>query len=98
MLSKTQKTQNKTNILIKPKHLVFGLLNARSVVNKTETIVDFIKEHDLDILSITETWLQSNDSFSACNITPDGFNLISSPRLNKRGGGIAVILKNNLSF
>jgi exonuclease III len=88
----------KTKILKNHKYLTFGLLNARSVVNKTETIIDFIKEHDLDILSITETWLQSDDNFSASNVTPHGFNLISSPRLNKRGGGIAVILKNTLSF
>ena len=46
MLSQIQKTK----ILKSHKYLTFGLLNARSVVNKTETIVDFIKEHDLDPL------------------------------------------------
>ncbi len=50
-------SNQKTKTLKNHNYLTFGLLNARSVVNKTETIVDFIKKHDLDILSITETWL-----------------------------------------
>jgi hypothetical protein len=41
------------------KKLKYGLVNARSVNNKTEIVSDFIIEHDLDVLGITETWLQS---------------------------------------
>ena len=55
--------------------------------------MDFILENDLDILSITETWLKSDDSFSVSNIIPPGFSILSCPRLCKRGGGVAVVIK-----
>ena len=79
MISKKQKIDSKTS------HINYGLINACSIINKTETIVDFILEHDLDILSITETWLKSDDSFSVSNVTPPGFSILSCPRLCKRG-------------
>ena len=85
--SMTVKGKIKNNTL---NSLNYGLLNARSINNKTETIVDFILEHKLDILCITETWLQSDDSFTTNHVTPCGYSIISSPRLNRRGGGIAV--------
>ena len=34
-----------------------GYCNARSVCNKTTDIQLFIKDHNLDVLTITETWL-----------------------------------------
>src|SRR5271156_2039631 len=61
-------------------------------------VVDFILEHELDILCITEKWLQSDDSFTANHVTPSGYSIVSSPRLNRRGGGIAVIIKNDFLF
>ena len=79
------------------KMLKYGLVNARSVNNKTEIVSDFIIEHDLDVLGITETWLQSNDSFTTNNITPSGFSIVSNPRINKRGGGVAIIIKNDFT-
>ena len=38
-----------------------AVINSRSVKNKTTTISEYIKEHDLDILAITETWLRTGD-------------------------------------
>ncbi len=72
------------------------MLNARSVNNKSEAVVDFILEHKLDVLCVTETWLQVSDSFTANSVTPNGFSIFSNPRLNKRGGGVAAIIKNDL--
>ena len=60
--------------------------------------MDFILEHDLDILSITETWLKSDDSFSVSNVTPPGFSILSCPRLCKHVGGVAVVIKNSLKI
>ena len=72
------------------------MLNARSVNNKSEAVVDFILEHKLDVLCVTETWLQVSDSFTANSVTPNGFSILNNPRLNKRGGGVATIIKNDL--
>ena len=89
-----------TNNKIKTKpinnSLKYGVLNARSINNKTEAVVDFILEHQLDVLCVTETWLQVSDSFTANSVTPNGFSIFSNPRLNRRGGGVAAIIKNDL--
>jgi hypothetical protein len=74
------------------------VLNARSINNKTEAVVDFILEHHLDILCLSETWLQPDDTFTTNHVTPCGYSIVSNPRLNKRGGGLAVLMKNNLHF
>jgi len=81
-----------------PTSLKYGLLNARSVNNKTESVVDFMLEHKLQILCITETWLNIDHSFTTNNVTPNGFNIVSSPRLNKRGVSVAVIIDKDIQY
>src|SRR5579863_5897771 len=88
--------KRKTNIITLKNRLNYGVLNARSINNKTDAVVDFILEHELDILGITETWLQADDNFTANSVVPSGYSIISNPRLNKRGGGVAAIVKNDL--
>ena len=39
----------------------FCLLNARSIRKKALHIKDYVVEHDLDVLEITETWLNSGE-------------------------------------
>ena len=51
------------------------LLNARSVCNKAEFLVDYITSHDIDIICITETWLRSEDTASASAVTPSGITI-----------------------
>jgi len=57
-----------------------------------------VLEHKLDILCITETWISVNDNFATRNVTPIGYNIISNSRNGKRGGGVAVILKDHLAY
>lgn len=37
--------------------LKFVILNAQSIRQKTLLVKDYIVEHDIDFLAITETWL-----------------------------------------
>ena len=48
-----------------------SLLNARSVCNKGVFffLADFVVDHDLDILCLTETWLSCEDTVSATAVT-----------------------------
>lgn len=100
LLGVLERNPNMINNQIKTKSinnsLKCGVLNARSINNKTEAVVDFILEHKLDVLCVTETWLQASDSFTANSVTPNGFSIVSNPRLNRRGGGVAAIIKNDL--
>ena len=44
------------------KFMTMGTCNARSIRNKDTLIFDYIKSFDLDLLCITETWLNDEDS------------------------------------
>ena len=77
-----------------------ALLNARSVRNKTDFITDYIHEHDLDIVALTETWL-TNDQKDTANIrklAPDGYNFVHFPRSDRQGGGVGVLYKSCLTL
>jgi hypothetical protein len=76
------------------------LMNARSVVNKTELIKDIIVENNIDIAIITETWLSaSHGNFHSVltDLCPPNHKILSKAR-NKRGGGLAVIYRNTLDI
>jgi exonuclease III len=70
-----------------------GLINARSVMNKSHVILDHIVDSDLDILAITETWAPAGNSDHAVlkDLCPDGFSVAHRARRSKRGGGVALI-------
>ena len=78
-------------------NLSVAVLNARSVRNKTLAINEFVTDHDVDILAITETWLKKNsDKPIIAELTPSGYTFINVPRAAGRSGSVGVIHRNNL--
>ena len=71
-------------------------LNAQSVKNKTEALSAYIITYDVDVCVIT--WLTATDNAVMFEITPVGYKLICSLRADRRGGGLAIIFKENLKF
>jgi len=73
-------------------------VNCRSVRNKTNEIVDYVIDNDVDILGLTETWLHEGDSDQKTlgDLTPNGYKLRHLPRSGKKGGGVAVLYKKSL--
>ena len=73
----------------------FCLLNARSINNKSLAIKDFVVDKCIDVLAITETWLNgtASDDVAINNICPTGFLMHHEPRLSSKGGGIALVFK-----
>ena len=72
-----------------------GLLNCQSVCNKQDQLRNVIYEYDLDLASLTETWLkeEGNDSIIA-DLTPLNYSFNHKPRTSgSRGGGVAVLAK-----
>ena len=69
------------------------LLNARSVCNKADFIIDYVTDHDIDVLCITETWLQSDNTASVSAITPRDYLFEHVARSNQRGGGVGVLFR-----
>ena len=76
--------------------LSVAVLNARSVRNSA--INEFVTDHDIDILTITETWLKKNsDKPLLAELTPSGYTFINVTRAVGRGGGAGVIHRNTLA-
>ena len=64
-----------------------ALVNIQSVGNKTCEIRDYIIDNQLDILVLTETWLNKCDSAKIKEMTPDTHKFLHIPRGTGRGGG-----------
>jgi len=79
------------------KHLLICHINPWSVCNKAEAINDFISEHHIDILTITETWLTgtASDGPVISALLPEGYSIVHAPR-GTRGGGIAMVYRQTL--
>ena len=78
-------------------HLTMCTLNVRSIANKSAMFVDYINECKADLFAITETWLSDNDSAVCYEITPPGYKLFHCPRSDRRGGGTALLFRDNIN-
>ena len=76
-------------IIDNSKTLNFMYLNARSCRNKALEINDIIIEKNADLLFISETWLGQNDCAITNEILPEGYDILSRPRLSRSGGGFS---------
>ena len=74
-----------------------SLWNCRSACNKTNDIHELIIDTNIDILCLTETWIKENADESIIKaLTPDSYICKSYPRLNRKGGGLAIVFRNSL--
>ena len=55
---------------------------------------DHIVEHDIDLLTITETWLTDDSLDEFCrDICPEGYKIEQLPRNYADGGGVALVYR-----
>ena len=78
-------------------HLTVCTLNARSIANKSALFVDYVNECKAGLFAITETWLSDNDSAVCYEITPPSYKLFHCPRSDRRGGGTALLFRDNIN-
>lgn len=69
-------------------------VNCRSVVNKATELETLLLTHYPDLVTLTETWL--NSTVFDSEIIPPGYNLFRKDRGSK-GGGVAVVFKSCLT-
>ena len=74
------------------------LTNAQSLKNKEYILRDQIDQINADFVVVTETWLCEEDNIWAeCSqFNRDGYKIKTAHRINRAGGGIAVIYKDQL--
>ena len=79
-------------------HSILKLLymNSQSSRNKAFEINDLILEYNADLVFVTETWFKPGDEAIINDLVPNGFKILSVPRLTK-GGGTAIVYKSCLS-
>ena len=70
------------------------VLNARSITNKIDELKVRIESWASGIIFVSETWLTENIPDGAIDI--EGFCVIRKDRTVKRGGGVALFMKDNL--
>ena len=75
-----------------------GVINCQSICGKLDFVFDPIKEYQLDIVALTETWWSSEDSknkhvIDQCVV--HGYTLHHSPRTSGRRGGRVGLLVSN---
>ena len=68
--------------------------NARSLNKNFENIIDCLNELNgsFDIIAISETWEDGTNTITNYNM--HGYNVFSIARTDKRGGGVALYIKN----
>ena len=67
------------------------LMNAQSIRNKTADFVDYVCENKLDLVAVTETWLQKKDDAVRVKLCPAGYKFVDHPRLRRGRGGIGLL-------
>ena len=73
-------------------------VNARSIVNKRKELELYLNEKSVDVMGISETWLNESISYSEMSI--EGYTLLRRDRNEvnkKRGGGVALYLKDEIN-
>ena len=69
---------------------MLGCFNARSICNKTVGVLEMIKDHNISICCVTETWLKNSDKAKFAEIHDAQFDVFNAPRKG-RGGGVGFI-------
>ena len=72
------------------------LINARSLVQRIDELQIMLDTSNIDIAAITETWFPAHIDSSVFSIPKVG--LTSKPLNNKRGGGVALYVRNGIEF
>ena len=66
---------------------------------RSVAFVDFINSNTSDVIAVTETWLQPDDSDSfTASVTPPGYKCTHVPCLESRGGGVRFFIHEEIDF
>ena len=71
----------------------------QSLRNKSLQLCDYIIEHDIDVMILTESWIRDDEQVIIGESAPPGYSFLNIPRpTSARGGGIAVLFKTQLQL
>ena len=67
-------------------------MNTGSICNKTVDVLDYLYSAQIDLLSITETWIKEKDYVTRGKLKLSGYHLDDIPKPYDRTGGRVGIL------
>ena len=70
---------------------------SRSIINKMGTLRVIACTEELDIIGITETWLDIAGKHFLPKVEIDGYTLYHRDRVGQKGGGVALYIRNTLN-
>ena len=72
--------------------------NSRSLGNKINELRALVCTEKLDIVAVTETWMNLGNKHFKTEYNIDGYSLYNTDRTSgNRGGGVAVYIRNSLN-
>ena len=82
------------------KSFQFATVNTRSLKPREDIILEALNDYQMDLLVITETWLRDTEDnqqwLLGSELNRNGFQTLPINRKIKKGGGIALTIKNNI--
>ena len=70
-------------------------LNIRSMISKKSELATILEQNSIDVALLNETWLHS-DNKKRSKIKD--YHLESVERSNKKGGGVAILVSQSLTY
>ena len=64
----------------------------------TLEINDIIVEKNVDLMFISETWINNSDKVKINELVPKGYDILLLPRTSRTGGGVAIIYRLSLQI
>ena len=74
-----------------------SFLNSKSVINKIDTLRGIACVEELNFIGITETWLDIIGKHFLPEVGIDGYTFVHRDRVGRRGGGVALYVRNTLN-
>ena len=78
--------------------LKVGLANCFSLRNKVYSVMEMMIENSLEVLALTETWLNEDEAALAVELGELGYTLVNAARTGKKGGGVGFVLRDRVKF
>ena len=78
-------------------HLRLCHINCQSLLSTFDEFVHLTSTYTFDILTLSETWLQNN-THQIAHVQIPGYSLVFKNRCEKRGGGVAVYIREELKY
>ena len=75
------------------------VLNTQSICNKCDSVMEHVKDHDADVMFLSETWLKSKKNEITAEVKTHGYELHHNPRKNRAketGGGVGILVKKTM--